>query len=92
MLVEPVLIAILVASMVSFAALNYFGRRNVCVYEHRKEIIRRINAANTRDILAGKSCEECDWRYAVFQAVSYEQMLFSFRSLDSFYPDKSFLQ
>lgn len=64
--------------------------RNNAVYKIRMAIIDGMSVGARRDIEQG---EDYKWRYAMFDSVSYKQMLFKFwKNLDSFYQDKSFYQ
>lgn len=66
----------------------YMLIRNEQVFKHRNRIIGRIGELADQDIAAGRPWE---WRYEAFGAVAYRDMHLKFwKSLDSFYQDKSF--
>ena len=61
-------------------------RRNNLVCEYRKDLVNRAYQAGLLDIAAGG---DGLWRYARFERVTYEQMLYQFwRPFSSFYPDE----
>jgi hypothetical protein len=62
--------------------------RNDQVYRYRTTLIVKVSEAAEKDALAGA---EWMWRFNEFDRVGYQRMMWQFwRSLDSFYPDKSF--
>lgn len=65
-------------------------RRNEKLRDYLLNMLDQTAEAATEDLLDfGVSWK---WRYDVFDAVSQDEMLFKFwRSFDSFYPDKRFL-
>lgn len=55
--------------------------RNNMVFNYRKELISSLF-----------EFDDWQWRRDVFMSVGYQEMVFKFwRRLDSFYPDKSFI-
>lgn len=64
--------------------------RNDKVYNYRQRLLDRICEAAYRD---AQKCKSHEWRFDMFRMVSYEEMVDKFwKPLDSFYPDKSFLE
>jgi hypothetical protein len=65
--------------------------RNERVYRYRRQLIDQIHTLNAADVQAGKDYD--GWRYRVFESVGYAEMMWQvWRPLDSFYPDRRFLQ
>lgn len=66
--------------------------RNNRVYNYRMNVLLPlVSQASTRDIKLGRYNN--GWRYEVFSSISYQEMVWKFwRPLNSFYPDKSFLE
>ena len=63
--------------------------RNKKVYQYSNKILDQVSIAAKSDISKGRNFE---WRYNAFNSVSYVEMVNQFwRKLDSFYPDKSFI-
>jgi len=63
--------------------------RNEAVMTYRKELLDRVSAMASDDIARGF---EWKWRYEAFESVSYNEMVYKvWKSLDSFYPDMSFI-
>lgn len=62
--------------------------RGQAVYQYRSELLMRILVAANIDILLGRFSE---WRFAVLNSVTWDEMVKSKRPLESFYPDLSFL-
>jgi len=76
--------------ILGFTIIALFWKRCNKVYLYRKEIIDRIYTCSDRDIEMNRNWE---WRYDVYHEVSLDNMIFRFwKRLDSFYPDKSFLE
>ena len=64
--------------------------RNNAVYGYRADLLAKVSRAARSDINQGRPGWE--WRYDAFQAVDYNRMVWCFwRPLDSFYPDRSFV-
>lgn len=65
--------------------------RNNAVLRYRQDLISRISVASRHDLKRG--IYDYEWRWAVFDSVNYSEMVFRFwRPLESFYPDKSFME
>ena len=65
--------------------------RNSVVFDYRQEILKRVYKAASADIKEGKF--DWQWRYDAYSEVSYNEMVSKFwKKLDSFYPDKSFME
>ncbi len=63
--------------------------RNELTFRYRSHLLDLIHVAVKNDVENGRSY---DWRYEMFDAVSYDQMTNCFwKPLKSFYPDKSFI-
>lgn len=57
--------------------------RNVQIYKFRMGLLKRVSRFAQQDVKAGQSWR---WRYDMFSAVSYNEMIFKFwRSPESFY-------
>ena len=77
-----------VALVAMFVVLH---RRNKSVLEYRKGIIDQVSAAASSDINRGRF-GQWKWRYKAIESESYAEMAWKFwRPLDSFYPDRSFV-
>jgi hypothetical protein len=64
--------------------------RNTRVYEYRTRLVHGAHDAYREEIRDDGRYDP--WRYHAFERVTYNRMLFQFwRKMDSFYPDKSFL-
>ncbi len=64
--------------------------RNDKVYKYRKELLAKMGSAMIADVKADRPWR---WRVEVFDSVSYNEMVNQcWKPLDSFYPDKSFLE
>ena len=60
------------------------------VFEYRSKLLNRVHAAYHADLARGR---EWEWRYDMFESVSNAEMIFKlWRPIDSFYPDKSFIE
>lgn len=65
--------------------------RNYKVANYRRDLIEKMYQASVNDIDAKTYIFA--WRQEIYHSVSYNDMLFKFwKPLDSFYPDKSFLE
>ena len=65
------------------------AKRNQAVYEYRRNLILELDMLYKADVALGGNWR---WRYNVFHSVEYSDMMLKFwKPLDSFYPDKSFL-
>lgn len=63
--------------------------RNSRVYKYRTRLLREVGEVSKSE---ARSLQPWQWRFQALEAVSYREMVFKFwRPLDSFYPDKSFL-
>lgn len=63
--------------------------RNQKVFRYRQRLLDQTSAASKGDI---DHLRPWAWRYEAFQSESYGQMALCFwRRLDSFYPDRNFL-
>ena len=63
--------------------------RNKSVFDYRKNLLEKISKAAKKDIKNGK---DWTWRYRVLETVTYNEMMWKFwKSLDSFYSNKSFI-
>ena len=60
------------------------------VRDYRIDLVHRVAKACETDVAHGHTSYK--WRWDAFDAVSFDQMVYSWRSLDSFYPDRSFLE
>jgi len=77
--------------VVWFGFLIAFLIRNEMVYRYKQKMLRKVSAAAHRDIWAGKT--DWMWRYNTLSSVEYGEMVYKFwRSFDSFYPDRSFIE
>ena len=84
------------ALVVMFAGLflcllsTIFLDRNNQVRDYRKGLLGRIAILANEDAANNRNWE---WRYEKYNEVGYDEMLFKFwKSFDSFYLDKSFLE
>ena len=65
-------------------------RRNTTVYLYRMHLLRQVSEAAHADIY--ENHQPFEWRYRTLMSVSYEEMFRRFwRPIDSFYPDRNFL-
>lgn len=70
--------------------LVYIGIRNTSVYNYRIRLNEKVSDRARADIRQNRDWR---WRYEMLNEVSYDEMMFKFwRPLDSFYPDKSFIE
>lgn len=82
-------IALMAVYFIGMIIALIMGDRNQKVANYRRNILQQISNAGDFDIRDGYDWQ---WRYEVYETVSYEQMMrYFWRNLDSFYPDKSFL-
>lgn len=79
---------------------TYIISRNDMVFKYRSGLLDRIHKTNMDDIFCSlrlfksmpatqaleKTKNVRDERYKMFESVSYNKMLYSFRPLESFYP------
>lgn len=80
---------LLVFSILLFALSFTMLVRNMFVYRYRGRLLEEVSDAAKHDIRAGK---DYVWRYEAYSSVGYDTMMWRFwRKLDSFYPDKSFI-
>lgn len=87
MTVSGILIAISVA-VILFCV--FMMHRNNKVYRYRQAILGMVSHCASEDIQSGRPWE---WRYQVLYSATYDEMMSKFwRKLDSFYPDKSFIE
>lgn len=75
----PIVVFLLVLYL---AALSYVLVRNQLVFKERNYMLDIVSDYADADIQAGRSWE---WRFEVFEDISYFQMLFSFRPVKSFF-------
>lgn len=67
-----------------------FMIRNNRLLKYQLNLIEKISKLSQADIHNGKDWR---WRYGVLDSINYNIMLYKFwRSFDSFYPDKKFLE
>lgn len=71
--------------LLGFFACIGFMIRNHMVLRERQRVLARISELCMKDIEANNFA--WSWRYVEFNSISYEQMLWSFRPLKSFYRD-----
>lgn len=63
--------------------------RNDQIAVYRMHMIDQVSLCAKRDMLLNRNWQ---WRYEIYEAVSYQKMMRQFwKRLDSFYPDKRFL-
>lgn len=80
-------VVVLLIALGVFAVLML--HRNERVYQYQKSLLEQIERLSDADIKSGR---DWHWRLEAFKRVTYGQMLYQFwKRLDSFYPDKSFL-
>ena len=98
---EVVIKIILVLSVVALLFSFFMLWRNRQVSKYRKGLISLIHEQTQKDIATYDFEKDIDpdptrlwgWRYDVFSSVSYDTMVNKFwKPLDSFYPDKSFIE
>lgn len=64
--------------------------RNRRVHAYRQRLLKAVHTAALLDMELGK---DYLWRFKVFESVKYEHIVLQFwRKLDSFYPDKAFIE
>lgn len=84
------LVAILVCLVLTllFVFADVSRMKRVAMY--RLSLLDKIDQCASADLLDGRDYK---WRYDMFNSVSFEEMCNKpWKSLDSFYPDKSFLE
>lgn len=65
-------------------------RRNKSVYRYRMHLLDQVSTAAQADIYVNN--QPFQWRYRALNSVSYDEMFLRFwRPIDSFYPDRNFL-
>ena len=84
-----VITILLILASVMFSYAVWLERRNYSVFNYRIKLLDDIHHAAQVDIALDRDWK---WRYDEFNTVTYKQMLNSLKSLDSFYPDKSFTE
>ena len=68
---------------------TYILIRNQFLLSYRLAMIERIYEVNKEEIDSGSVGKNwTNWRITWFRQVGYAEMLYSFRSFDSFYPGK----
>jgi hypothetical protein len=88
-MVEIVLIAALGMLFVAQGFCLLLMDRNQKVHKYRRSLLRKISDAGDVDIENNRPWE---WRHDIYDTITYDEMLYKFwRRLDSFYPDRSFL-
>ena len=74
--------------LVMFVFLMFLGYRNSRVFKYRMELIDKLSEAAKKDIDAGLDPQ---WRYAEFNKVTYNEMVYRFwKPLDNFYEKNLF--
>lgn len=62
--------------------------RNALVLRYRTNLLDKVST-----LAQSEAYGAWEWRFDVFESVPYYEMVFKFwKPLDSFYPDKSFIQ
>ena len=88
-----VLFAIVLGYLALIALIFLFAQlvdsRNSRVHKYRKQLVDQIRVAAEDDAMSGRNA---DWRWDVFESVSYDTMIVQFwRPLRTFYPNKAFI-
>lgn len=83
-------IAVLITSMTFLLICTTMLIRNDMVAKYRHKLLDKVSEKSQEDIENGR---DFNWRYDAFRAVEYEEMVNKFwKKLDSFYPDKRFIE
>lgn len=79
---------------VAIVFLLFLSFRNMEVYAFRRRIVEALYKAAVKDVHAGKSLEEIDWRWDKYDEVSYQFMMWTFwkrLKVSNYWADDAFI-